>query len=67
MIGKADVASPWKHLFLFSGLRSAINEEMPVSKSTKRALEHAYVRAFSNVSEDIPKDIAEGIILCMFF
>jgi hypothetical protein len=47
-------------LFLFAGLRSAIDEDTPVSKKTIKALEHAYVRAFSHVDESIPKGTAEG-------
>ena len=56
-----DLAPAWKHLLMFSGLRSAISEETDVLKKTKQALEHAYVRAFFAAMDDVPRDIAEGI------
>jgi len=56
-----DLAPAWKHLLMFSGLRSAISEETDVLKKTKQALEHAYVRAFFVTIDDMPRDIAEGI------
>ena len=58
-----DLAPAWKHLLMFSGLRSAISEEVDVLKKTKQALEHAYVRAFFGTIDDITRDIAEGINL----
>jgi hypothetical protein len=45
---------------MFSGLRSAISEETVVQKKTKRALEHAYLRAFFSAINDSTRDIAEG-------
>ena len=56
-----DLVPAWKHLLMFSGLRSAISEEMNVLKKTKQALEHAYVRAFFDAIDDATMDIAERI------
>jgi hypothetical protein len=47
-------------LLLFAGLRSAITEETVVQKKTVKALEHAYVRAFSRGIGETTGDIAEG-------
>ena len=55
-----DLAPVWKHLLLFSGLRSAISEETKVMKKTKMALEHAYVRAFLGAMDDVTRGVAEG-------
>jgi len=33
------------------------------TKKTKKALDHAYIRAFSNVAENISKEVAEGITI----
>ena len=45
---------------MFSGLRSAISEETSVTIETKKALEHAYVRAFVENIGDTTRDISEG-------
>ncbi len=58
-----DLAPAWKHLVMFSGLRSGISEATMVMKKTKMALEHAYVRAFFGAIDDISRDVAEGIDL----
>jgi hypothetical protein len=56
-----DLVPAWKHLLMFSGLRSAISEEMNVLKKTKQALEHAYVRAFFDAIDDVTMGTAERI------
>ena len=56
-----DLAPAWKHLLIFSGLRSAISEETNVLKRTKQALEHAYIRAFFVAIDDVTRNVAEGI------
>jgi len=48
---------------LFSGLRSALKEDVQVSTKTKRALEHAYVRGLIEAMDTATKDISEGINL----
>lgn len=48
---------------MFAGLRSAISEETKVRNKTKKALEHAYVRAFFNAVTGVSGDVAEGIVL----
>jgi hypothetical protein len=58
-----NLAHAWRHLLMFSGLRSAISEETIVLKKTKEALEHAYIRAFFRAMDDVTRDIAEGIKL----
>ena len=46
---------------MFAGLRAAISEKIVVRTKTKRALEHAYVRAlFGSIGEIMP-GINEGI------
>jgi hypothetical protein len=48
---------------LFTGLRSAITEEIVVQKKTVKALEHAYVRALSGGIGETTGDIAEGNLM----
>jgi len=56
------IALPWRHLLLFSGLRSALKEDVQVSNKTKRALEHAYVRGLVEAMDTVTMDISEGTI-----
>ena len=54
------VASPWKHLFMFAGLRSALSEEIQIRNKTRNALEHAFIRAFYTAIGTVPREICEG-------
>lgn len=55
------VVPPWKHTLMFSGLRSRISEDTDIQNKTRKALEHAYLRAIFNAVENTTRDIAEGI------
>ena len=55
------VAPAWRHILMFTGLRSAISEETNVQNTTKKALEHAYLRAlFKSIGDIHTKDVVEG-------
>jgi hypothetical protein len=57
------IVPPWRHVILFAGLRSAISDEMLIKKKTTKALEDAYVRAFSGAIGQMSRDVAEGSLL----
>ena len=46
---------------MFTGIRSAITDETNVQNKTKKALEHAYLRAlFESIGETHTRDVVEG-------
>lgn len=58
------VAPAWRHILMFTGIRSAITDESNVQKKTTKALEHAYLRAlFESIGEVHARDVAEGNFL----
>jgi hypothetical protein len=56
------VAAPWRHLLLFSGVRSGLKADVQVSAKTKKALEHAYVRGLFESFDNVTKDVSDGTI-----
>jgi hypothetical protein len=63
---KLTVVPPWRHVILFAGLRSAISDETLIKKKTTKALEDAYIRAFSGAigqaNREVSRDVAEGTL-----
>jgi hypothetical protein len=58
---KLMVAPAWRHMLMFTGLRSATTDETNVQIKTKKALEHAYIRAlFETIGEVHTRDVVEG-------
>jgi len=47
---------------MFSGLRSAFSETIVVQNKTKKALEHAYIRALYESFGNTTREIAEGTV-----
>jgi hypothetical protein len=63
IMARVDVGEPWKHLLLFSGLRSGVTEEEEVSRSAVKALEHAFVRAFKRAVGEANGNVSESMFL----
>jgi len=46
---------------MFAGFRSAASEEIDIHASTRKALENAYVRAFTESMGNMTREVTEGI------